>query len=182
MRRSNIGCRKHEPLRIVPDRGQVAENFSHPSSKQAWDVLHDREPGSYRAKASGELRPEPALVGIAEPLPCVAGGLAWEAAAHEVGSFNLPPVDRGHVAEVRHAGEMFRHPTGRITRRILSLVRRRPLADLWIPFGIPHGAPAMPACREVEAADAGEEAPDLHRSKRSGAGSARPVRYIGLVA
>jgi hypothetical protein len=34
------------PLRVIPDRGQVCEYVSHPSSKQAWDVLQDRVTGS----------------------------------------------------------------------------------------------------------------------------------------
>ena len=34
------------PCRVVPERGQVSENFSHPEIKQAWDVLHDDEAGS----------------------------------------------------------------------------------------------------------------------------------------
>ena len=41
------GCSGYAvPLRVIPDLGQVAEYVSHPSSKQAWDVLQDREPGS----------------------------------------------------------------------------------------------------------------------------------------
>jgi hypothetical protein len=31
------------PDRIIPERGQVSENSSHPETKQAWDVLHDDE-------------------------------------------------------------------------------------------------------------------------------------------
>jgi hypothetical protein len=29
------------PDRIIPERGQVSANGSHPETKQAWDVLHD---------------------------------------------------------------------------------------------------------------------------------------------
>jgi hypothetical protein len=37
-------CRRHAvPLRVIPARGQVAENFGHASSnKEPWDVLHER--------------------------------------------------------------------------------------------------------------------------------------------
>jgi hypothetical protein len=31
------------PDRIIPERGQVSANGSHPETKQAWDVLHDDE-------------------------------------------------------------------------------------------------------------------------------------------
>jgi hypothetical protein len=34
------------PLRVIPDLGKVSEYVSHPPSKEAWHVLHDREPGS----------------------------------------------------------------------------------------------------------------------------------------
>jgi hypothetical protein len=34
------------PDRIIPERGKVSENGSHPETKQAWDVLHDDEAGS----------------------------------------------------------------------------------------------------------------------------------------
>jgi len=41
MRGANGGSRNNLPLRIIPERGQVSENGSHPETKQAWDVLHD---------------------------------------------------------------------------------------------------------------------------------------------
>jgi hypothetical protein len=34
------------PLRVIPARGQVAENVAHSSNKEPWDVLHEHPAGS----------------------------------------------------------------------------------------------------------------------------------------
>ena len=57
MKCSNVRRRKHSPVRIVPERGQVSENSSHPESKQPWDVLHDHVARSKVANGSGILSP-----------------------------------------------------------------------------------------------------------------------------
>lgn len=57
---TSVGSRYAMPFSIIPERGQVSENVSEPSTKQSCDVLHDDELGSYLANESGELRPEPA--------------------------------------------------------------------------------------------------------------------------
>jgi hypothetical protein len=47
------------PFRIKPDLGQVSENTLKPSpslsSKEHWDVFHDRVSGSYFANNTGEF-------------------------------------------------------------------------------------------------------------------------------
>jgi len=48
------------PLRIIPARGQVPENFVEPPMKEVCDVLHDDVPGSHVANDARHLLPEPA--------------------------------------------------------------------------------------------------------------------------
>src|SRR5205823_787244 len=87
---SGFGRAATEPLRIIPERGQRSENTGEGSSpvdsKESWYVLHESVAGSKKANAPLELRPEPSLVGGAEPLPGAAVRLAGEAAADEVDS------------------------------------------------------------------------------------------------
>ncbi len=45
------------PFRIIPERGQVSENVSHPETKQAWRVFHDDEAGSNVANKTGVIAP-----------------------------------------------------------------------------------------------------------------------------
>src|SRR3989337_2377731 len=56
------GSRNALPLRVIPDRGQVAENFSHSGRKEPWDVFHEDISGSNRANDSEELGPEPSVI------------------------------------------------------------------------------------------------------------------------
>jgi hypothetical protein len=39
-------CWNAVPFRVVPEFGQVSEYVSHSASKEPWNVLHEREPGS----------------------------------------------------------------------------------------------------------------------------------------
>lgn len=57
VRRTNGGSRYAVPLRVIPERGQVSENFAVPSTKQSCDVLHDDEARSNVANDSSELDP-----------------------------------------------------------------------------------------------------------------------------
>jgi hypothetical protein len=53
------GCRWNAfPFRIVPERGQLPENVSHPETEQAWRVFHDDEVRSKLANQSCHLEPE----------------------------------------------------------------------------------------------------------------------------
>jgi hypothetical protein len=48
MRGSHVSRAQHRPLRIEPDFGQVPENSVGTSSnKETWNVLKERETGSY---------------------------------------------------------------------------------------------------------------------------------------
>ena len=57
VRRTNGGSWYAVPFRIVPERGQVAENSLNSPSKQSCDVLHEDVAGSYLANNSGVLAP-----------------------------------------------------------------------------------------------------------------------------
>jgi hypothetical protein len=57
VRGTNGGSWYAVPLRVIPERGQVSENFSKPSTKQCCDVLHDDESGSYFANQARVLAP-----------------------------------------------------------------------------------------------------------------------------
>ena len=54
VRRTNGGRRYAMPFRVIPDRGQVSENISQPSTKQRCHVLQHRVPGSNQANGSHE--------------------------------------------------------------------------------------------------------------------------------
>jgi hypothetical protein len=58
VRGADGGSRNTVPDSIIPERGQVSENGSHPETKHAWDVLHDDEAGSYLANKSPVLSPQ----------------------------------------------------------------------------------------------------------------------------
>lgn len=66
------------PLRVEPEYGQVALDMSEPTSNKPGDVLQHDELGSNLAQHARDFRPEPALVGGAEPLAGGAPGLAAE--------------------------------------------------------------------------------------------------------
>jgi hypothetical protein len=57
VRGTNGGSWYAMPLRIIPERGQVSENVSKPSTKQSCDVFHDDVEWSNLANKSGVLSP-----------------------------------------------------------------------------------------------------------------------------
>jgi hypothetical protein len=69
-----------------------------------------------------------------------AEGLAGVAAAYNVGSNNVSPVDSFNVSMIRHLGPMFREDAGRV----------------WVYFGLPDDFHPGAFKAEVEAADTGE--------------------------
>jgi hypothetical protein len=50
-----VGSSNAAILRVIPERGQVAENSSHAASKESCDVLHDDVSGSKFANEAGVL-------------------------------------------------------------------------------------------------------------------------------
>src|SRR5690606_14226220 len=66
--RGTEGCSRYAiPLRVIPERGQVPENVSHPPNKEAWHVLQQHPSRSYHANDPSAFWPEPALIGLPEP-------------------------------------------------------------------------------------------------------------------
>jgi hypothetical protein len=132
------------PFEVVPDGGQIGGNLSESESKQPWDVFQQHPSGSNQAKASRDVRPEMPWVVGASSRAGVAEWLARESTANKVGAFNGAPVDGGDVAQVGHAGPVFRqHPAG-----------------VGVGLGLPDGAHPGSLEAQLEAADAGAEATD----------------------
>jgi len=102
------------PLRVIPERGQVAENSSHPPSKETWDVLHLNEARSYFANDPGVVGPE---AGAASFDPCALAGdgdvLTGETASDEIHA--ATPLFTVELCDVRKDGGRiqfpFLHPT-----------------------------------------------------------------------
>jgi hypothetical protein len=81
---SDLGRRKHAPLRIEPELGQVPENSFQASNKEAWDVLQKDPPGLNVANDADNLRPDVAVVALAELLPGDAKRLTGESRSNEI--------------------------------------------------------------------------------------------------
>ena len=58
VRGADVGRSYAIPFRIVPEKGQVSENNSKPSTSERCDVLHDDDFGSKLANESGILPPQ----------------------------------------------------------------------------------------------------------------------------
>jgi hypothetical protein len=79
MRGADAVCWNAIPLRIIPERGQVPENSSHPETKQAWRVFHDDDKRSKFANEALVFRPKAATLGLQPAAKaCVTKVLAWE--------------------------------------------------------------------------------------------------------
>jgi hypothetical protein len=72
VRRPHVGSRYDTPLRVIPALGQVPENVGKHHSvmdgKEPGYVLNQDPSGLNFANDTGHLGPEPACVGLAEPL------------------------------------------------------------------------------------------------------------------
>ena len=55
LRGANVGSRYAVPLRIKPERGQVSENSSKPSTKERCHVLHDDVAGNVAGHRTGAV-------------------------------------------------------------------------------------------------------------------------------
>jgi hypothetical protein len=96
------------PLRVIPERGKVAENGSHSPSKQRCDVLHDDVSGSYFANDPSELVPKTGPLSCeSSSFSCNADVLAGEAAADEIdGPISLGCRESPHVVVPWDVGPM----------------------------------------------------------------------------
>jgi hypothetical protein len=85
MRGADVVSTEHAPSRIIPERGQVREDFSEPGAGQeAGDVFKEPEPGTDDVEGSDDVRPSVPLVLGAEHAAGEAVWLAGETAAHDV--------------------------------------------------------------------------------------------------
>lgn len=130
---SQVVCAEHEPLRIVPERGQIGEDgaecspanrspcaVTHPPSKEriANGVSVGREePGNVfdddgarpkRLDRPREVAPEPSIVGGSSSPSGNAVWLAGESPADDVDGLDVGPLDRADIIVPRGVGPMAR--------------------------------------------------------------------------
>jgi len=107
MRRTGVASPEHSPFRIIPHRGQVAENTSKPPRSEHWGVLHEDESRSYLANDPRHLSPE-AGAGAINPGAVArrADVLTREASRHHVNTASpRSSVKRSHVIPDRKRGQ-----------------------------------------------------------------------------
>jgi len=106
---SNAGSSYAMPFRVIPERGQVSENFSKPSRKQRCDVLHDDVVRSYFANEARVVTPQ------SRPLACKpcprarkTDVLAWKSSADDIDADSVSSQsacgERAHIFVTRDAG------------------------------------------------------------------------------
>jgi hypothetical protein len=130
------------PLRVIPERGKVAENGSHSPSKQRCDVLHDDVSGSYFANDPSELVPKTGPLSCeSSSFSCNADVLAGEAAADEIdGPISLGCWESPHVVVSWDVGPMLGEDA----------------VGVVIYFDLPLADHPGPLQAEIEAADSRE--------------------------
>jgi len=150
-----LPSRQARPLRVIPCFGQVAENSSDGASvpalslpgEEGGDVLHDDVAGSKLANDPGELGPKTRAGAVKSGASSgVAEVLAREAAADEINDPELLRADLPNVAESLSAGE----------------VSGEDGPAVGILLDLPGDAHPGPLEAEVEPADTGKEASDIH--------------------
>ena len=154
---ANVCRRNNSPLRIIPERGQVAENVSKPPSKQSCDVFHKHVSRSYLANEPGVFAPQAGtLSGKAGAFAGVGQVLAGETAAYDIGP-------RSH----------FGQPIGRHGLNIVMNGHLGPMLCQHLPAERVYLAKcdsletAGPFKAEAEAADAGKKIKDLELHRKS---------------
>jgi hypothetical protein len=155
MRCPELSSRQARPLRVIPCFGQVSENSSDRASvpalplpgEEGGHVLHDDVAGSKLANDPGELGPK-TRAGAVDPGSSAGAAevLTGEAAADEVDRVEVVDPDLSHVLVSGGAGE--------VTGEDGSAVG----VELDLPVD-PHPGPLE---AEVESADPGKEAADIH--------------------
>jgi len=106
MRRSGFFSRYNTCPSHITQSGKRCNDSGAAESKEPCDVLQDDDSGSKNANTVGDVGEDCSLIVRAFPLPCMGERLAWKPGAQDVDRFDLVPVDRGQVAEVRHTGPM----------------------------------------------------------------------------
>jgi hypothetical protein len=104
---SHVSRSQHSPFRIEPQRGQVSEYSSKPSTSEHWGVLHERESRSYLANNPSHFRPEPTSLAV-ESIPSAGNAdvLAWEASRNDINNASPWSAVKGsHVIPNRERRE-----------------------------------------------------------------------------
>lgn len=147
---AHVGCSKHVPLCIVPERGQAPENTSPCApvveSKEPCDVLHEDEAGSYHANDPSKLRPQPAVITHPFTLARDARRLTGETPADQV-----------------HRGELGAHRAHVVEARRIRPVPRKHAAAPRVALDLPHDAATRCGLStKLQTADAREQRPYQH--------------------
>ncbi len=157
---ADVGRVEAAPLRIEPERGQVAENGSQAPSKQPCDVLQQDVAGSKLANAAGDLWPEPPRVGLGLAGAGVGDGLAGEPGGHNGNWRDARIVDLLEVAEVGDAGPALGEHRGAVG----------------VGLGLPGDPGAVALKRQVQAADADAQRPGVPAGQDTPAGGGKGRR------
>jgi len=112
VRRADVVRSEHRPFRIEPERGQLPENVSEVGlSKEAWDVLQEREGRSNSAKNVGGSGPHVPRVFLRPARARDAERLAWETGRHEIhASSEAASVAAGEGSDVAEDGRGIQVP------------------------------------------------------------------------
>jgi hypothetical protein len=136
------------PFRIEPQRGQVSENSSKPSTNEHWGVFHEDETGSNLANDPGKFRPEAGALSFdSGALSCCADVLARKASRNDVN--NSAPRSSVKTAHIRPNRERFEDSI------ILSL--RQNLCGVGITLNGAHGSPSKDLAPENASTSACEK-------------------------
>lgn len=121
---SKVRLSKATPFRIIPESGQVSENFSKPKRKVPWDVFQDREFRSNHAKDAGKLGPKMPLVIFPGSLSCQAERLARVTTSDAIDWLQFFGSDGSNIAIAPHLG-----PSG-----LQNFIAKRFILDLPAAF------------------------------------------------
>jgi hypothetical protein len=103
MGRSNIGSAEHTPRRIIPQRGQVAENDIEASTNDCWAVLQEHEAGSNDTGHADNFAPQAGSGAVADARAFASAGyiLAREARCEAIHSASPRGwIEQPHVSFV----------------------------------------------------------------------------------
>jgi hypothetical protein len=148
MRRTGVACPHDSPSRIVPHRGQVAENASKPPRSEHWGVLHEHVSRSYLANDAGHLRPESGA-GVIKTcsLSRRADSLAGKAARKHVNAASPWSAIKGaHVI-----------PDGKRRQCAVVLSRDKNACGVGIALNGADGSPSEKEAAEDASAGSGED-------------------------
>lgn len=146
---------------------EVADNACQAPPNESRDVFDDDVPRRDRRDDSGEVRPEPTLIGGASPLAGQGDRLTGESAADDVHGRESCRVEGAHVAEALGV------------RPVSGEDSSASFIDFYLPA---YGAEACALKAEVEAANPGEERADCEAQKSAFAEAAAKASYARFIA